>query len=158
MEVPKFQDIPSPNLYNMSISIYHKSGRSSTVKKELRTMKTTQPQFQQMCRCKEAPGGCRGPYGYVTQQQLSLQQQLLLQLQPQLLQPQPQPQLLPQLQPQPLPQPLPHPLPLPQPQQQNRMMMRTIHRQPLSFPLLKHIFSHLSLDLGPPGTASGPWI
>ena len=69
--------------------------------------------------------------------------------------PQPQPQLQ-------FPQPHPHPqlhpqfqlfppqlfppqlFPPPQPQQQNRMMIRTIHRQPLSFPLLKHIYSHLS--------------
>ncbi len=108
------------------------------------------------------------------QQQESLQPQPQL-LQPQLLQPQPQPQLQLQLQPQllqPQPQPppqLPQPqlppqlfppqlFPLPQPQQQNRMMMRTIHRQPLSFPLLKHILSHLSLDPGPRTAASGPWI
>jgi len=90
------------------------------------------------------------------QQQASLQPQLLLHPQPHpqlLLQPQPQPhpQLLLQPQPHPLPQPQLEPqllppqlFPLPQPQQQNRMMMRTIHRQPLSFPLLKHIFSHLS--------------
>lgn len=84
-----------------------------------------------------------------------------LQLQLQFPQPQPQfPQPQPQLQ---FPQPHPHPqfqlfppqlfppqlFPPPQPQQQNRMMIRTIHRQPLSFPLLKHIVSHLSLDPGP---------
>ena len=98
-----------------------------------------------------------------------MQPQLQLQLQPQLhppLQPQlqlhppvqPQPQLHPQppLQPQPPVQPppqlfppQPQLFPPPQPQQQNRMMMSTIHRQPLSFPLLKHIVSHLSLDPGP---------
>ena len=97
------------------------------------------------------------------QQQLSLQPQLQLQLQPQLLlQPQLQPPQLPppQLQPPQLP-PQPQLLPpqLPQPQQQNRMMIRTIHRQPLSFPLLKHIISHLSLNLlaaGQDAGASGP--
>ena len=87
-----------------------------------------------------------------------MQPQLQLQLQPQLhppLQP-PHPQL-PHPHPQ-LPQPPqlfppqlfpPQLFPPPQPQQQNRMMIRTIHRQPLSFPLLKHIVSHLSLDPGP---------
>ena len=88
-----------------------------------------------------------------------MQPQLQLQLQPQLhppLQP-PQPPHPPQPQ---LPHPQPPQLfppqlfppqlfPPPQPQQQNRMMIRTIHRQPLSFPLLKHIVSHLSLDPGP---------
>ena len=98
-----------------------------------------------------------------------------LQLQLQFPQPQPQfPQPQPQLQ---FPQPHPHPqfqlfppqlfppqlfppqlFPPPQPQQQNRMMIRTIHRQPLSFPLLKHIVSHLSLAPGPRPAASGPWI
>ena len=87
-----------------------------------------------------------------------MQPQLQLQLQPQLhppLQP-PHPQL-PHPHPQ-LPQPPqlfppqlfpPQLFPPPHPQQQNRMMIRTIHRQPLSFPLLKHIVSHLSLDPGP---------
>ena len=88
-----------------------------------------------------------------------MQPQLQLQLQPQLhppLQP-PQPPHPPQPQ---LPHPQPPQLfppqlfppqlfPPPLPQQQNRMMIRTIHRQPLSFPLLKHIVSHLSLDPGP---------
>ena len=88
-----------------------------------------------------------------------MQPQLQLQLQPQLhppLQP-PQPPHPPQPQ---LPHPQPPQLfppqlfppqlfPPPHPQQQNRMMIRTIHRQPLSFPLLKHIVSHLSLDPGP---------
>ena len=90
-----------------------------------------------------------------------MQPQLQLQLQ---LQPQLHPPLQPPHPPHP-PQPqLPHPqppqlfppqlfppqlFPPPQPQQQNRMMIRTIHRQPLSFPLLKHIVSHLSLDPGP---------
>ena len=83
----------------------------------------------------------------------------------------PHPQLQPQLQLQPLllhPHPQPHPqdpfqpqlfppqLFPPHPQQQNRMMIRTIHKQPLSFPLLKHIVSHLSLDPGPPREAGGP--
>ena len=96
------------------------------------------------------------------------QLQLHPQLHPPLQPPQPQPQLHPPLQP-PQPQPQLHPLPQllplqpqlfppPQPQQQNRMMMSTIHRQPLSFPLLKHIISHLSLDPGPRTAASGPWI
>lgn len=57
-----------------------------------------------------------------------------------------QPQL--PLQPQEHPPPQPQLFP-PQPQQQNRMMMRTIQRHPFSFPLLKHILSHLSLDPGP---------
>lgn len=78
------------------------------------------------------------------------------------MQPQLQPQLHPQLHPPEHPHPPPHPpqppqpqehppfqfppqLFPPQPQQQNRMMIRTIHRQPFSFPLLKHIVSHLSL-------------
>jgi len=93
------------------------------------------------------------------QQQPSLQPQLFPQ--PQLLPP--QPQLFPQPQPQPLLQQqqqllLPPQLFPPQPQQQNRMMIRMIHRQPLSFPLLKHIFSHLSLDPRPPERAVGPGI
>ena len=87
------------------------------------------------------------------------------QLQPP-LQPQPHPQLQPLLQPQPQLHPPLHPQPQPQPPfqlppqlfpQQNRMMISTIHRQPLSFPLLKHIVSHLSLDRCP-RLAGGPWI
>ena len=88
-----------------------------------------------------------------------MQPQLQLQLQPQLhppLQPPhpphpPQPQLPHPQPPQLFPPQLfpPQLFPPPQPQQQNRMMIRTIHRQPLSFPLLKHIVSHLSLDPGP---------
>ena len=84
------------------------------------------------------------------QQGVWVQPQLLLQPQLQL-----HPQLHPLLHPPPQPQPHPPPqLPPPQllpqlfpphPQQQKRMMMSTIHRQPLSFPLLKHIVSHLSL-------------
>ena len=64
-------------------------------------------------------------------------------------QPQPHPLLLQPPQPPQFPPPQPQLFPPPQPQQQNRMMIRTIHRQPLSFPLLKHIVSHLSLDPGP---------
>lgn len=117
-------------------------------------------------RWEESPQGGSGQSGLCSddQQQESLQPQPLLQPQlhpqPQLQPlPHPQPQLQPLLHPQPQFQLLPPQLfPPPHPQQQNRMMIRTIHRQPLSFPLLKHIVSHLSLVPGPPSAVPGPWI
>ena len=85
--------------------------------------------------------------------QLLLQPQLQLQLHPQL---QPQPQLQPPQEPSQCPPPqeppqFPPPQELPQeplPQQQHSTRMMMIHRQELSFPLLKHISNTSLKDFG----------